>query len=94
MFCLLSGDHSVDLVTTNINLLPGLRSCSEEQDVKVSHSFIQVQLLNMLIFTQKGCGEGSEGSSTARKSHRRQERILSNSDSCRDLIADVTDVQR
>lgn len=72
MFCLLSGDDSVDLVTTNINLHPGLHSCSVEQNVKVSHSFIQVQLLNMLIFTQKGCRKGSDGSSTVRKSHRRR----------------------
>lgn len=62
----------MDLVTTNINLHPGLHSCSVEQDVNVSHSFIQVQLLNMLIFTQKGCRKGCDGSSTVRMSHTRR----------------------
>lgn len=62
----------MDLVTTNINPHPGLHSCCVEQDVKVSHSFIQVQPLNMLIFTQKGCRKESDGSSTVRMSHRRR----------------------
>lgn len=66
----------MDLVTTNINLHPGLHSCSVEQDVNASHWFIPVQLLNMLIFTQKGCRRGSDGSSTVRKSHTRRKEDL------------------
>lgn len=74
MFCLLSADDSVDLVTTDINPHPGLHSCSV--DVKMSHSFIQVQLPNMLIFTQKGCRRGCDGSSTVRMSHRQRKEEL------------------